>query len=137
LERTILTFALTKGAPRVGILSQTFGYTVFAIIGAVFVLDSANSTTTKNDWLARALCWAPLRKMGAYSYAAYVFHKPLHQLVGLPFISTMQDGRPASVAVAIAYFIVLSGLVFFIAHISFHVFEKHFLQLKRYFAASN
>lgn len=137
LVATVLTFVLTKGAPRVGVLSQTFGYTVFAIIGAVFVLDIANSTTTKSDWLARLLSWSALRKMGTYSYAAYVFHKPLHQLVGLPLMSAMQDGRPASVGVALVYFVVLSGLVFFLAHLSFHAFEKHFLRLKRHFAASN
>ncbi len=137
LVATVVTFVATKGAPRVGLLSQTFGYTVFAIIGAIFVLDIANSSTEKGDWLARALCWAPLRKMGTYSYAAYVIHKPLHQLLGLPLMSNMQQGQPASVAVALGYFIVSSALVFFLAFVSFHVFEKHFLQLKRHFAASN
>ncbi len=133
---TILTFVATKGAHRVGILSQTFGYTLFAIIGAVFVFDIANSTPGKRDALARFLCAPTLRKMGTYSYAAYVIHKPLHQLVGLPLITEMQNGQPATVGVALAYFAITSALVFFLAFISFHAFEKHFLGLKKYFVAA-
>lgn len=133
---TVLTFVATKGAPRVGILSQTYGYTLFAIIGAIFVFDIANAKNLKTDALARFLCAPVLRKMGTYSYAAYVLHKPLHALIGAPTIAAMQGGQPVTVGIALAYFAFMSVLVFFLAFLSFHAFEKHFLGLKRYFIAA-
>ena len=133
---TLLTFILTKGAPRAGLLTQTLGYTAFAMIGAVLILDIADGSTKESDGLSRVLCWPVLRRMGTYSYAAYVFHKPLHQLVGLPLVTAMHSGQRASVGVALLYFVVLSVCVFFVSHLSFHLFEKHFLKLKRYFTAS-
>lgn len=132
----VLTVIATNGAPRVGILSQTYGYTLFAILFAILVLDVAHSRGRKSDWLSRALGVSALRSAGTFSYAAYVFHKPLHALVGLPIANAMNGGEPASVLFSLAYFAVLSAAVFLLAFFSYHAFEKHVLELKRYFAAS-
>ncbi|MBL4635807.1 MAG: hypothetical protein JKY56_18240, partial [Kofleriaceae bacterium] len=131
----VLTFIVTKGAPRIGLLSQTIGYSLWAIIAAIWVYDVA--TSDPRGKLVRALSWQPLRKVGAYSYAMYVFHKPLHQLVGHPFVDGYYQAGAVSPLFNLLYFIALSGLVFFLAHVSFHVFEKQFLPLKRYFVASH
>lgn len=135
LIATIVTVVITRGAPRVGVLTQTYGYTLFAIIAALFVLDIVLSTG-ENDWLSRLLSAPILRKAGTYSYAAYVIHKPLHHLVGLPMLQHFNVADP-SPAIALLYFAALSLVVFNLAFLSFHVIEKHFLALKRHFAASS
>ena len=134
---TVLTIVATKGAPRVSFLTQSYGYTLFAALAAVFILDVAINNDRRKDWVRRSLCWAPLRKMGAYSYAAYVFHKPMHELVGLPLVERLTGGQPAGVVVALTYFVVLSACVFALALVSFHALEKHFLGFKRHFQASS
>lgn len=133
---TVLTVVLTRGAPRVGILTQTYGYTLFAIIAAVLVLDTALSTG-RGDWLTRFLCWPLLQKAGTYSYGAYVLHKPVHEFFGLPMLQRLTGQQSAGPLLAILYFVGLSIVVFFLAYFSFHAIEKHFLALKRHFAASS
>lgn len=132
---TIATVVLTRGAPRVGVLTQTFGYSLFAIIAALFVLDLV--LTTREDWLTRLLCHPVLRRAGTYSYGAYVIHKPAHHLVGLPVLEQLGATGSASPVLAMAYFVGLSMLVFALAFLTFHLIEKHFLALKRHFAASS
>ncbi|MBL4636331.1 MAG: acyltransferase, partial [Kofleriaceae bacterium] len=53
----VLTFVVTKGAPRIGLLSQTIGYSLWAIIAAIWVYDVA--TSDPRGKLVRALSWQP------------------------------------------------------------------------------
>jgi peptidoglycan/LPS O-acetylase OafA/YrhL len=67
---TILTVVFTNGAPRTGLLTQTYGYTLFTLLAAVFILDIANINPKRKDWLTNILSWTVLRKAGTYSYGA-------------------------------------------------------------------
>ena len=77
---------------------------------------------------ARVLGWAPLRRIGLYSYGMYVFHAPLHLYVGLPILERLDvtHGVPAAVVYGIAMALVTFGL----AALSYHLFEVRFLRLK-------
>lgn len=79
-----------------------------------------------------------LRRFGKYSYAIYVFHVPLIPIiyVGLTRIGSQLrlpiDSLPFAV-LSVGYFLITAAVCFFVAWISWEVFEKHFLRLKRFF----
>lgn len=74
-----------------------------------------------------------LRTIGKYSYGMYVFHFPLLIFVhGDGFarhLSQRVGFLPAVILVTLSF----SAVTFLLAYGSWHVFEKHFLRLKRYF----
>jgi peptidoglycan/LPS O-acetylase OafA/YrhL len=77
----------------------------------------------------RFLELTPLRLIGRYSYAMYVFHVPL---INLLILSGLPRGR--ILGMSLPYQIAFTGLVtvasFAVAAVSWHVFEKHFIALK-------
>ena len=127
----LVTIVLTRGAPRSGLLTQTFGYAAFAVLFGALVLDAALTSNDEPDLLGRILLLSPLRLAGKYSYAMYIFHTPLHLLVGLPVLARLTAGRPVGMMVGIVYFAIATLVTFLAALLSFHVLEKHFLKLKR------
>lgn len=129
---TMATVLTTKGAPRIGVLTQTYGYTLFGVLGALVVLDAAIERD-ESDWLVRAWSWAPLRSVGKYSYAMYVVHLPLHLAFGRRWLAAAV-GRDVGVGIAVAYFVVGSAATYLVAMASYHLLEKHFLRLKQRFS---
>jgi peptidoglycan/LPS O-acetylase OafA/YrhL len=126
------TIVLTRGAPRTGLLTESFGYTVFAVVFAYVVLDVVLGPA--DDRVVRFLSIAPLRAIGRYSYAMYVFHMPIQLLVGQRVIAAVMRGHGEAypgVAFSIAYLCGATALTFALAVASFHLLEKHFLALKR------
>ena len=84
--------------------------------------------------LVRLFSAAPLRSIGKYSYAMYVFHFlyiPLEMRL-LPAADFVHRG-PLAIAGLLLYF--ASGVVvaYALAFASYHLYEKHFLKLKKYF----
>ncbi|WP_394827907.1 acyltransferase family protein [Pendulispora albinea] len=128
----LVTVLMSHGAPRTGLLMQTVGYSAFAVTFAALVLDAALSSHDEPDALGRVLRLAPLRSVGKYSYAMYVFHTPLHRLVGLPLLARITAGAIGPV-LGLAYFTAATVATYVAAFLSFHFLEKHFLQMKRAF----
>jgi peptidoglycan/LPS O-acetylase OafA/YrhL len=81
----------------------------------------------------RALRLAPLRAAGKYSYAMYVLQRPLHDYVAKPAIAALGMDVTHSIGAHIAYLAATIALTFLAALVSWHVFEKRFLDLKRRF----
>jgi peptidoglycan/LPS O-acetylase OafA/YrhL len=129
----LVMFVVTRGAGRVGFTMQIFGYSAYAIAFALIIVDVALAAAS--DRFVRMLSLAPLRAVGRYSYAMYVFHHPLHTLIGLPLVARIIGLREPGIAFALTY-LCLGGLAVFVAGVlAFHIFEKHFLTLKRHFEA--
>jgi peptidoglycan/LPS O-acetylase OafA/YrhL len=126
---------LMRGAPRTSFPTQTYGYTVFALGFAVLVLDLALAPARRPDWPSRILAFAPLRAVGRYSYAMYVFHTPLHLLIGLPLIADLGGGEVGA-GLGLLYAALATIATFVAAVLSYHLLEKHFLRLKRRFVAA-
>ena len=83
----------------------------------------------------RALAMAPLRTLGLYSYAMYIFHKPLHDFIGKPLLLHFGWLNAPSYVLALAYVSVATLATLVAAMLSYHLFEKHFLAMKRWFVA--
>ncbi len=81
----------------------------------------------------RAFEWKPLRWLGKYSYGLYVLHlllqKGITRLMWTPVHALLHGEAATKLAIIVANF-VLSTLA---AYLSFQLYEKHFLKLKRFF----
>jgi peptidoglycan/LPS O-acetylase OafA/YrhL len=112
---------------------QMFGYTIVGI-GAASLLVLA-VTASRASPLGVAFNAAPLRFLGKYSYGIYVFHGFV--VVGLREIIPMWKLMPkvgGSFLAAIAVHLTLGVAISIAAALlSWHLYEKQFLKLKRFF----
>ena len=109
---------------------QVVKFSLFAAFyGAMLALTVSSAPTSL---VGRGFNLRPLRFLGKYSYGIYVFH---------PFlISAFLKAREAdssgtletTTAVAVR-FVAISAMSIVAAWLSWHLFEKHFLRLKRHF----
>lgn len=131
-----LGFVVTHGFPRTSPLGQTVGYSWLACGFAMAVMGAVCSPvadkTVAGKW---RMVTTLLRTLGKYSYAMYVFHKPIHDWVGMPLLHHFKLLDHPSYIITIAYFLTATLATFTIAVASFNIFERHFLSLKRLFVA--
>jgi peptidoglycan/LPS O-acetylase OafA/YrhL len=116
-------------------LMQSIGYSLFAFFFAGITLLSLRSS--KDSILAWLLSCPLLALFGFYSYAIYVFHYPLVQTFDQWFPVETFSSHLHSRTLGIAAHVLCSVLVsLFIAVLSWNLYEKHFLKLKKYFVLS-
>jgi peptidoglycan/LPS O-acetylase OafA/YrhL len=82
---------------------------------------------------SRTLCW-----LGKYSYALYLFHLPLRALVRDRFYPRDAFATLASSQIPgqLLFFAVSTALACLMAWLSWNLYEKRFLALKRYFPSA-
>ena len=127
---------VTRGFGRTSMATQTVGYTIVSLIGALVVLAAVNAGSSHGARALSLLRTAPLRILGKYSYGIYVFHKPLHDFVGKQLIEALNLRLADSASLNLIY---VSGCLLAslgLAMLSYHLVEVRFLRLKRYFEAS-
>lgn len=109
---------------------QVIGYSLIALaFGGLLLLTL---TSPEHSRLQRLLATPFLQSLGKYSYALYLFHVPLRNLVrerirdvgGLPKLWGSE--LPAQIVL----FVAAIGITWCAAVISWHLFEKHWLNLK-------
>ena len=107
------------------------GFTTFSLIFAIVVYEAV----LKENRVVNYILTNPvLRFLGKYSYGIYIFHWPIFLLVK-PYTDKLVAGFNFSNG----YFsMILSSLVATLAGLlvsiaSYHLFEKHFLKLKKKF----
>jgi len=128
----VLGLVATRGYPRTTFSGQTFGYTILALTFAALVLLAVLDHERGRGWVGAVFQNAVLRSFGKYSYAIYLFHQPLNQMVGTPvFHELLPHG--AGLAAGSLYVVSGSAASYVLALASYHGYEKHFLALKRYF----
>ena len=125
-------FLASRGFQRTGALGQTVGYAVLAAVfaGILLALVREQEESPRPSRVARVLGSAPMRALGKYSFGMYVFHKPLHDLVGKPALAALGLGGPLAVAPGLAYAAIGIAVVTAAGGLSYHLFERHFLALK-------
>ena len=75
--------------------------------------------------------------LGKYSYALYVFHVPLIRVAGkLHLVPTSEMGDAKALLTLFAFPTAMILVSVAIAFASWHLYEKHFLNLKRFFEYS-
>jgi peptidoglycan/LPS O-acetylase OafA/YrhL len=75
-----------------------------------------------------------LKFLGKYSYGLYVLHGLLHPALDKVFpIERLSRGLHSPVLGAVAHLVLAVGLSLGAAMVSWHLYEKHFLKLKRFF----
>lgn len=111
----------------------TAGVSLFAVFfGAALVTVL---TASRASLISRLLGCRLLVSLGRYSYAAYVFHMLIFPVVvprlfPMGHVAALADSPILSTAAMTAC---MTALTFVFAALSFHLFEKHFLALKRFF----
>jgi peptidoglycan/LPS O-acetylase OafA/YrhL len=111
-----------------GNLVLTVGIAALAMFFAGLVALAVDAT--EGSRLRRVLESPGLRAIGKYSYAIYVFHS-LILLATVRLLSPLVY-VPAFIAKPVVVFWALSAS-FAAAWLSYHLYEKHFLRLKRFF----
>ena len=110
--------------------TQSIGYSFLAIGYAAILLLAYHSDSTDGRF-AKFLGWPLLIQFGRYSYAIYVFH----YFVLLGLVQRL-SGRPwfsHSLSRALGLFVLFNAACLAVGFLSYHIYEKHFLKLKRYF----
>jgi peptidoglycan/LPS O-acetylase OafA/YrhL len=129
----------TRGYPRQTPNSMIEGYWLLAIAFASFIFSAASVDVAvargkASAWWHRMLTWAPLRKVGQYSYGMYVFHKPLHDVFSAPLLTRLGIQTEGSIPMASLHLLAVAAASFGLAWLSYNLYEVHFLKLKRHFA---
>jgi peptidoglycan/LPS O-acetylase OafA/YrhL len=124
----------TRGYPRVSVATQTIGYSILAWCSVV-VLVLGVLAQARGGRLAALLSPAPLRSLGKYSYAMYIFHVPIHHQLGVRLLARFGQTHPP-LAVTLVYCAAMSAVTYAAAVVSYHVYEKRFLALKRRFVVA-
>jgi peptidoglycan/LPS O-acetylase OafA/YrhL len=112
---------------------QTIGYSVMDLLFAALVILCV--APSQPNWLGRFFSHPALKWFGTYSYAIYVFHVPLMPVFSRLFPTKELTLRLGSAYVAVVVHTILAvAISSLLAFASWHLYEKHFLKLKRYFA---
>ncbi len=106
----------------------TFGLSLLALASASLLVLAENSGPVRSFFSLQ-----PLRWLGKYSYGLYVLHYPLDSLLTPPIRSSVRHltgSKGLAVVITAGCIAVLSVGA---AYVSYNVYEKHFLRLKRFF----
>ncbi len=101
-----------------GLLAIIFSWLIYAAI------------TRTSGFIFRLFSHRILRSLGKYSYGLYVLHLPIAFLTLRTKISWISSEH---IWAEIELFILFFGASILAAFLSWHLYEKHFLKLKRYF----
>jgi peptidoglycan/LPS O-acetylase OafA/YrhL len=102
-------------------------YTSAAFFSAALIARLV--TAPDNAFVSRLFGNGFLATWGKYSYSAYLFHVPVALILQEAFSHAFLKGWRAYAA----YVVLTYGLTLLIAFGTWHLIEKHFLNLKRYF----
>ena len=115
---------------REGIMNESLVYTLLAVLFTAMLV----MVTQARGAIGRAWAHPALRFFGKYSYGLYVFHSLLAPVFDLAFPARDLKHLFHSYLLGAGVSVLLSlGASIAAAMLSFHLYEKHFLKLKRLF----
>ena len=120
---------------REDIWTQTIIYTTIALLGGSILIHAAISSSS--TLIGRIFCNPFLRSFGKYSFAIYLFNRPVY----LIFSRLSKDWHwpvllGSHLPEQVATYALCSIIVFVCGWLSWHLFEVHFLKLKKFFPAA-
>jgi peptidoglycan/LPS O-acetylase OafA/YrhL len=126
----------TGGVQPYSLAMLTVGYSALALLfGSILVLTLTAAHSSRR---VRLLEQPTLVALGKYSYALYLFHLPIRAVIRDRFYGPDQFFTVvgSSLPGQVVFYLLASLATFGAAWVSWHVFESHFLRLKRYFVAT-
>jgi peptidoglycan/LPS O-acetylase OafA/YrhL len=126
----LATTLVTRGFGIYDLTTQSVGYTFLSAAFALMVLWAVLPASGVLRSAQRILESTPLRLIGRYSYGMYIFHLPLHVFVGGPLLHRLT--AKTTPGVALTYIAVMLLASFALAALSYELFERRFLDLKRH-----
>jgi len=128
----LLLFLARPGLEWIDAPTQTIGFT--AVAGLSTSLLVLVLLARRGSRLHRTFDSGWLKALGTYSYAIYLFHYPLlnvfRYVIPLREVPAVWGTKiPAQILFTVA----VTVASFAVAWLSWHLYEKHFLKLKRYF----
>ncbi len=131
IAATVLFAISRSGFPVVGQTMSPLRYLGVAVFYGSLLVFALCSTTSR---LAHLLKSSFLRFYGRYSYALYVIHVPAMSV--LRHFGVYPDRLSvggSELAGQLLYVAIVVPIITLLAWLSWHLFEKHFLKLKRHF----
>ena len=112
-----------------GFLVPSIGFTLLAtfsvgLIAHVYRPSSRLRPLFEMPWL---------RLLGKYSYGLYVFHFPLDSWLTVPIRAALLSVSHSRLVSVLGAGLVVTLLALLVAYVSFHLYERQFLRLKKYF----
>ena len=114
-------------------LKATIGFLALALVFGALIAAALLAPTSSRTH--RVFAHPVMRWLGKYSYAMYMFHGFVYAVLvrKVPIVNTFGDRLGSPALGAIAFLIIAASLTAVAAYASWHLFEKHFLRLKRFF----
>jgi peptidoglycan/LPS O-acetylase OafA/YrhL len=125
----VIVAAQAHGLSRFNPTIQTAGYSLLALVFAAVVAEVADPQPAR-AW--NLFAWSPLRSIGKYSYAMYVFHVPLNVALLYylrPWLHDHAGAHPIALDLAWTTSIAIGSFV--LALVSYALIEKPALALRR------
>lgn len=110
---------------------QVVGYSLYILSYSALLILALG---TKADSIREKMFAGTfLRTVGKYSYAMYIFHSPINDLLfSLGFNIWLAKLCGVNLVAQLVYSLILFVLSFLVAWISWNALEKHFLKMKRF-----
>ncbi len=117
--------------------NQIFGFALLSVGFSLCVLFAACADIEGTSRWTSVLRNPLLQRFGLYSYGMYLLHVPLREVVIFPLLrwTGLEDHSSAWLALVVIAFGTAAS--FGVGAASYHLFEIHFLRLKRYFGVSS
>ena len=129
----VVIFLIQRNFSEFGKPVLTVGFTTLAVFfGSILVMVIA---TPSGSRLHRFLCFPLLIVFGKFSYAMYLFHVPVQRNISEHVFGRGQLKMITGVQLVgqMVFYLITISIVVGIAWLSWHLYEKHFLKLKKYF----
>jgi peptidoglycan/LPS O-acetylase OafA/YrhL len=112
---------------------QSAGYTALALGYAGIVALAAGGPA--DSWLARFFRFTALRTLGRYSYALYLFHVPVRRFIRDEYfpVASFPTWLGSPLPGQLLFYVAATAPALALAWISWHLYERQWLAIARYF----
>ena len=114
-------------------LMQTAGYTALALGYAGLVTLAASGRD--DAWVGRFFRCSPLRMLGRYSYALYLFHVPVRRFIRDEYfpVASFPTWLGSPLPGQLLFYVAATVPALALAWLSWHLYERQWLALSKYF----
>lgn len=109
---------------------SSIGYTIFSIFFTFLLFSLLNAT--RESFVSRFFNNTVMRFFGKYSYAMYIVHFPLIAFIYANYLENFNCKPMTKVLILFVTNIILTSVI---SWLIYHLIEKHFLSLKRFFVS--